>query len=202
MLLDENAARHVLSATADLLEDMGLTYWIDSGTLLSAYRDRAFNVYDHDIDVRLLLDEVSDEPELVKRLWEAGYRSIANLQQRRAQILAGHPMGTGVLLDLKFCERDSEHLWYYCWREPDPTPCIHLYPVKFWDSLTTIKLYGRDYPCPSPIKDYIEFHYGKDWREFKVRVEDADETDLSWDYMKDPPCAYSLSDFIALKSSR
>jgi len=203
-VLDENAASEVLANTCSVIKSMGLTHWIDSGTLLSAYRDGGINVYDHDIDVRMLLDEVSEETEteLIKRLWSIGYRSIANLQNRRAQILASHPRGTGVLLDLKFCEQDDKDVWYYCWKEPDPTPSIHIYPIKFFKNMGQIELMGNKYPCPTPVEEYIKYHYGDEWRLFKVRAEDAEETDLSWDYMKDPPCSMSLPEFITLKSSR
>lgn len=200
-LLDVNAASQALSRVADICESMGLTYFVDSGTLLSAYRDKTINIYDHDIDVRIFRDEVDGEgeAELVKRLWQAGFRLIVASNER--QIGAGHPLGTGINLDLKFCERDNEHVWYYCWREPDPIPAIHLYPRSFFDNMGTIELLGRVYACPTPIGEYIEYHYGKDWREFKVRVEDADECDMSWDYMKGPPCSLSLTEFIAMKHS-
>lgn len=201
-MLDENAAKYVLETISDLFERSGFTYWIDSGTLLSAYRDKSINIYDHDVDIRMLMSQVDEKEEanIVKKLWELGFRSISNVQNRRAQILASHPIGTGVMLDLKFCEEDETDVWYYCWKEPDPTPSVHLYPKRFWDRMTTIELMGRHYPCPSPIEEYIEHHYGKDWREFKVRADEAEETDLSWDYMHDPPCSLSITDFIALKS--
>ncbi len=200
-LLDLNAANQALRQTVDVCESLNLNYFIDSGTLLSAYRDRNINILDHDIDVRVFRDEVDadKESELVKRLWRKGFRLIVSTTDH--QIGGGHPLGTGVNLDLKFCGRDNEHVWYYCWREPDPNPVIHLYPRKFFNSMGKIHLLGRDYACPYPVEEYIEYHYGKDWRQFKVRVEDAEECDVSWDYMKDPPCAISLPEFMALKGA-
>jgi len=200
-LLDVNACKQALERTVDALEELGITYFIDSGTLLSTYRDNTVNVYDHDIDVRVFRDDVSKEKEaeLIKRLWAKGFRLMVMATEH--QLGAGHPLGTGVNLDLKFCGMDDKDVWYYCWKEPDPIPIIHLYPRRFFENMTTINLLGRDYSCPSPIEEYIEYHYGKDWREFKVRAEDAEETDMTWDYMKDPPCMLTLEEFIALKSS-
>ncbi len=201
-LLDINACTKVLADTVNAIESLGLSYFIDSGTLLSAYRDKSINIYDHDIDVRIFRDEVDKETEaeLVKRLWYKGFRLIVDNSEGK-QIGGGHPRGTGVNLDLKFCERDADDVWYYCWCEPDPNPMVHIYPRKFFDNMGTIDLFGRTYKCPSPIEEYIEYHYGKDWRDFKVRAEDAEETDMTWDYMKDPPCAISLPEFMALKGA-
>jgi hypothetical protein len=184
-----------------VLEDMGVTYWIDSGTLLSAYRDKVINVFDHDIDVRVFEDELTRElePELVKRLWQIGFELVITDKPIRSQMGAGHPLGTGVNLDLKFCYRDDEHVWYYCWNEPDPRPMIHIFPIKFFKKMGKIDLYGRKYSCPLPVEEYIEFHYGKDWRLFKVRADQAEETDMTWDFMKDPPCAMSLTEFYVFK---
>lgn len=200
-LLDVNATSAVLKAVTDGLDELGLTYFIDSGTLLSAYRDNSINVYDHDIDVRIFRDEVNPakESELVKMLWDKGFRLMVMSDPR--QLGASHPRGTGVMLDLKFCELDESDVWYYCWKEPDPIPAVHMYPRRFFENMTTIELLGNKYSCPAPIEEYIEWHYGKDWREFKVRLEDAEETDMTWDYMKDPPCSLSLTELLERKSS-
>lgn len=200
-LMDVNAASQVLSKTADVLVDMGVSYWIDSGTLLSAYRDKSINQYDHDIDIRVFEDELTEErePELVAKLWEIGYRVLLTLKPIRSQMGGGHPLGTGVQLDLKFCKRDAEHVWYYCWNEPDPRPIVHIYPIKFFNKLGKISLYGREYSCPWPIEEYLIHHYGSEWRGFKLRAEQAEETDMTWDYMKDPPCAMSLAEFYVFK---
>jgi hypothetical protein len=200
-LLDVNACSKVLSLTADILEEMGVSYWLDSGTLLSAYRDRAINLFDHDIDVRVYVDELTGDTqaEFVKKLWQAGFRLVVADKPIEAQIGAGHPLGTGINLDLKLCFKDDEHVWYYCWKEPDPRPIVHIYPIKFFKNMGRIELLGREYPCPQPIVEYLEWHYGKDWREFKVREDQMEESDITWDYMKDPPCAMSLTQFYVFK---
>ena len=197
-MLKPSQAKEFLEKTANILESLGLTYWIDSGTLLSAYRDKDINIFDHDIDFRVYEQDVTDEitPKLVGALWEAGFNWIEATKPIKSQILAAK--NREIMLDLKLCYRDEEHVWYYCWAEPDPRPMLHVYPVKFFD-LGKIELLGREYPCPQPIEDYITYHYGEDWRKFKVRPQDADKTDLTWDYMKDPPCAMTLLQFWVLK---
>jgi len=197
-MLDLAKAQKALEQTADYLEDFGIKYWIDSGTLLGAYRDKKLIPYDHDIDIRCLPGQVTDEnvAEFVKGLWEIGYTIILQNAGKniRAQFICIN--ADDVILDLKFAYEDQNLLWVYCWATPggEGTPRVHVYPHRFFQHLTAIKLLGRKYPAPSPILEYIEAHYGKDWREFKVSIEQADETDLSWDHMHSPPAAMSLEE--------
>jgi len=180
-------ANEVLQQTADVLESLHIPYWIDSGTLLSAYRDQNINHLDHDIDLRCFSDKVDEAKtaELVKGLWLAGFHHIEANKPIKAQILALHQQR--ILLDFKFCHIKDNLLWYYCWADPYPQPLFHVFPTRFFEKLGKIELLGREYPCPQPIEEYIIRHYGPDWRKFKVRASEANVTDLSWDYMHDSP---------------
>lgn len=195
-MLDMEKAKEALEATADLLEKHNIKYWIDSGTLLGAYRQQGFIVYDHDIDIRCLPGQVTDEnvSQLIKELWEIGYTLIMQNKGKRAQFICIHQNGT--MLDLKFAYQDGNLLWIYCWRSATGVekPRVHCYPRKFFRHMGEIELYGRKYPTPAPVEEYIVAHYGKDWRKFKDRAEKAEETDLTWDYMHDPPSAMSLEE--------
>lgn len=194
--MDREVATRVLGRTCEVFESLDIRYWLDSGTLLGFYRDNDINVYDHDIDIRTVnegwtVDRIGD---LIKELWKMGYSIIKDTGTAREQILAYHM--DEVLLDFKFCHIDSRDVWYYCFTDkPNEPPIIHLYPRAFMDNLGVIEFQGREYPCPNPIDEYILLHYGPDWRKFKVRAEDADKTDLTWDYKKDPPIAMTIDEF-------
>lgn len=198
-MLNLSDAITTLNKVADVLEDEGINYWIDSGTLLGAYRDKSFNVYDHDIDIRVKEVDLPDEKmaDLIHKLWLKGFKDIEGLKPYHAQVLFCDELK--VLVDLKLCPENELYTWYYAWREPEPTVILHVFPKKFFETLGKINLLGREYPCPIPVEEYIEHHYGGDWRKFKVRAEEANETDISWDYMKDPPCAMTMGQFFALQ---
>ena len=198
-MLDIEPARKTLESVADALEGLGITYWIDSGTLLSAYRDKNINIYDHDIDIRVFEDEVSREKlaDVIRALWLADFNLMHDSHSIRAEVILVNR--SQVMLDFKLCYRDSEHVWYCCWQRLAPLPVLHVYPRKFFNKLGLIELLGRRYPCPQPVEEYLIHNYGEEWKLFKVRVEEAEETDLTWDYMKDPPCSMTLIDFNKLK---
>jgi len=198
-MLTQAAAKQVLIKITDILKSLGLTYWIDSGTLLSAYRDKNINLFDHDLDIRTFIDEFNDDliGEYFKLAWKSGFNWFEAYQLPFSQILTCHENKT--VVDLKLCYRDKEHIWYYCWNDPNPMPILHVYPVRFFETFGSIELLGNGYPCPQPIEEYLNYHYGPDWRQFKARAEQADESDFTWDYMKSPPCAMTLQEFWVLK---
>ncbi len=194
-MLDITQANIYLKATAEVLEKHEALYYLDSGTLLGAYRDKAFIPYDHDIDIRVLPKQIPEErmPDLIKDLWSIGYQVILQNIGTRAELIC---LGKeNLMLDLKFAFQDESLLWIYCWEQPHEAaePRVHAYPRKFFDKLGEIELGGRKYPAPHPIEEYLEYHYGE-WREFKKESSQADETDLSWDYMYHPLCAMSLEE--------
>lgn len=182
-------AQDALESIANHLNGLKVKWYIDSGTLLAAYRDKSFNQYDHDIDVRIMPGEITDEmmPDLVKWLWEQGYHVIASNWGRRAELIC--VTMDKLMLDLKFSFEDKNLHWKYAWAQAfsPEKPMVHVYPKKFFENLGTVDLRGYQYPCPTPVLEYIEYHYGPEWKLFKVRAEDAKETDLTWDFMKSPP---------------
>lgn len=200
-MLDIEKAKDTLVKVCDAMEELGAKYYLDSGTLLGAYRDKGFIPYDHDIDIRVLPGFPEDKmPDLAKKLWEIGFYVITHNYGKRAELICVNR--DKVMLDLKFAYRDKRWLWTYCWEAPYSIrePMVHIYPRKFFERLGEIDLYGRKYPCPSPIEEYLEHHYGQDWREFKKRPEQADETDLTWDYMHSPPCSKSITELSKMRN--
>lgn len=199
MNLDIERGKEMLENTASALESLGIKYWIDSGTLLAAYRDKNLNPFDHDLDIRCLPGEVTDSNigDLVKAFWDIGYTIAVQNKGKRAQMLLGTP-DHKVLLDLKFAFQDENLLWVYCWASTlgDEEPTVHAYPRRFFEKMDEIELLGRKYPTPSPIVEYLEYHYGKEWQLFKKDISQADETDLTWDSLKSPPCAMSLKQLV------
>ena len=37
-------------------------------------------------------------------------------------------------------------------------------PNRFFTDLSTITFYGMEFKVPSPVEEYLEYRYGKDWR--------------------------------------
>ena len=96
-----------LNKVADILEAQKINYWIDSGTLLSAFKDKTFNIYDHDIDIRYSEIDEESEAELVKQLWKGGFKVIEGGKAMRAQINVLSEFD--IMVDLKMSFQDDKH---------------------------------------------------------------------------------------------
>ena len=201
-ILDVKEAEKALKATVEVLEAYTDRYWIDSGTLLSAFRDGDFNKYDHDIDVRVFKEDFPDEvmPSLIADLYDIGYMTLQQNTGERRQLLG--LWKNEIMLDLKFCERNDDWLWYYVWdKQPgssidyESQAAVHLFPTKFYEDFGEIKIRGLKCKCPQSVEEYLTYHYGGQWRDFKVRAEDTHITDYKWDAQHSPPCAKSIREF-------
>jgi len=201
-MLDVEEAERQIKAVTSLLRRFvgGKGYWIDSGTLLGFVRDGAINHLDHDIDIRIMPGKLPEErmSELVSGLWDIGYKCILSNVGKRAELICVDN-GSLMKLDLKFAYKDDNLLWVYCWEQPAcvDEPRVHAYPIRFFRKMGTVKFKGRAYPCPTPVEEYLEWHYGKEWKEFKTGNGAADMTDLKWNHMMSPPCSMSPSELMA-----
>lgn len=49
-------------------------------------------------------------------------------------------------------------------------------PIKFFNNLSSITFYGMKFNFPSPVEEYLEYRYGKDWkipkREWRYYIDD------------------------------
>ena len=197
-ILKPEDAKQALDAVVSVLNDMGVRYWVDSGTLLAGVRNKTFNIFDHDIDIRCFRDDLPDDlmSEFVMRLYDKGYRTFQQNKGDRKQLLC--LFSNNVLLDLKFCEHNEEWLWYYVWDNMPGSSAftedtvIHCFPLNFFDEFGEIEIDGTMYNCPKNYEGYLLAHYGEKWKEFKAESKDVDMTDIKWDAQYSPPCAIPL----------
>jgi hypothetical protein len=206
-ILNPANADMALQATVDVLKKYTDRYWIDSGTLLSTVRDSNFNIYDHDIDIRLFKEDIPEEkmPSLIADLYKAGYMTVQQNTGDRKQLLA--LWQNEIMIDLKFCEHNDDWLWYHVW---DHVPgssifenaevCAHVFPMSFFKEFEKVKLLDNEYPAPKPAIEYLGYHYGDNWREFKTKSDDIEMTDFKWDAQHMPPCAKTLDELEKIKS--
>ncbi len=164
-------------------------------------------IIDHDIDIRCFKEDIPDEmmSRLVSRLYDVGWRTFQQNYGERRQLLCLSK--DNVLLDLKFCESNKDYLWYYVWDEspnssisPNSEATVHCFPIKFFKKLGHLDFMGNGYPVPEPTIEYLEYHYGQRWKEFKCNPKDVDITDTKWDAQHSPPCAMSQEQLAQLLS--
>ncbi len=137
-----------------VLEDLGVKYWVASGTLLGLNRDGDFLKNDYEIDVDVYTDK--DVYKIIKELPFIDIVRIVSHDNRYMQF-ALVDKSTDVIFDIWFYYPKGSKLM----NRNDYG--IFWYPSKKFTNLTTIRYNGNEYPCPDPDW-YCEFVYGKSWR--------------------------------------
>ena len=150
-----------LNRGCDVLEKIGVKYWIGRGSLLGFHRDNDFLPKDIDLDVSVYTDK--DVYKIIQKMpFEVLF--VTNCRGRYMQ-LAFWDSETKVIFDLWFYfgHRDkmyNRNYFGYFWL-----------PMGKFDKLTTINFEGREYPIPEP-EWYCQFWYGDNWRTPKGYGED------------------------------
>jgi phosphorylcholine metabolism protein LicD len=163
--------------TKQLLEKLGITYWLDLGSLLGAYRNNQFIPWDCDVDMSIYLDDAGLLLSNSAAILEDGYLLRYRLVDR--------PMEKWVNCDKKrlyYVEDDIEifriQLNNFNKLHIDLFPATRKngivyrinkklgnkqgFPESFCN-FGTIDLYGRKLPCPEPVGDYLGLMYGSDY---------------------------------------
>jgi hypothetical protein len=155
--------RELAFFTEDLLSGQGITHWLDFGSLLGAVREQAFIAWDEDVDFGILARDVEAIRELEPQIAQAGF----HLALDRAPVLRITYSAVNMQpLDL-FVWAESGG-----WLESDAGdqydwPGMHnrtSFPRSYLDETATVHLYGRPFPAPSPVHQFlVEHRYGPDY---------------------------------------
>ena len=136
----------------ELLNKEGLTWFISGGTLLGAAREGDYIKWDWDVDLALLTEEIMPRRESFESLLQSGGFKI--LRKNRSYE------------NLKYvAEKYNAEYEFLAWHKRGNMRCRRIFkrPARFFENPGTIKLRGEEYPCPTPLEEYLEFVYG-DWR--------------------------------------
>ena len=149
ILMEENfnkeELRKRLFNTVDILEKNNITYWLDFGTLLGAYRDGKIIEQDYDIDIGIL------------------HKDLERVKQLRTE-----KINDGGKYLIPFCEYVD--IFSYIEKEnklicPDYFGSVDDsgFPKKWIDTMIKIKMYNRLFFVPSNVSEYLIIKYGIDF---------------------------------------
>jgi len=144
-----------LLETIDILEKNSITYWLDFGTLLGAYREGKIIEHDYDIDIGILHKDL----EKVKKLRTEIL--IESELKRDSEYLIHFSKYVDVF---SYIEKENK---LFClsytgsrgWQYPD-YDFDNGFPKKWIDNMTKIKMYDREFSVPGNTAEYLIIKYG------------------------------------------
>lgn len=157
--MDKKLAKKVLFDIADVLESIGIQFFLTCGTCLGAYRVKNFIDWDNDVDLFTKAEEFIPKYQLLTKAFiNKGYCQIKKTpdpfaQERVIVIWKGkkfHVDITSLFLV------DNER--WLIGREVD-----WVFPACFFDNPEQIDFLGRKFNVPTPVTEYLEWQYGPDY---------------------------------------
>jgi phosphorylcholine metabolism protein LicD len=158
--------KKMLFEVLDIFDHMGITYWLDDGSLLGIIRDGTFIPWDHDVDIGI-------PAESVKRILDLKYHFLPRYLLRPRHTDNTWMPGTVRSIKIKTVWEKMMHINfhidlfvkykvnnYYHWIDSDALKCIE---CNYYDNLEKITWEGRSISIPSNPEDYLAIRYN-DWR--------------------------------------
>jgi hypothetical protein len=148
--------RYVLGAFREVFEGKGITWWLDYGTLLGAWRVGDAMLFDHDADVSYLAEH---EPLLRQCLPELAARGIEIDLERTSIFYRGRKLGDAEKWwrhGSNLCRDDPARRTgvYRYWR-----PLVDDFPAAWIDPVWSIRFAGMLYPCPNHTDRFLRRRY-------------------------------------------
>jgi hypothetical protein len=155
--MDMVIAERLLLEAKEILDGLGVKFFLRQGTCLGAVRDKAFIAWDDDLDLGVILGyngftEESVDPVLVK-FRERGF--YATQPESSSSIIYASALKDNIRIDLLFHRVIDEQIYHW--------PGIW-FPVKLFYPLKETTFLGKVFSVPNPPEEYLQIKYGPDWR--------------------------------------
>jgi phosphorylcholine metabolism protein LicD len=191
--------RRALIDIIAVLEEARISYWVDCGTCLGAYRYAGVIPWDNDIDIAILQPDSDNVRRALNNLDSKKYAILDwSSRDKPKTYLKVYAKGTDVLIDLYHYEiYEDQHAINYIlsnennifmsdhWREREreykkPIPYDMIFPLKrgMFD--------GIEVMVPNKIVEYLQLRYGENLDPVKIYNEKTDqyENDMSHPFWK------------------
>lgn len=181
-------AEKMLREVTTILEENGVEYFLDAGTLLGIVRENRLLPWDDDLD--LAITEEFESKILSLKLCFAlrGYRLRVKRYQRdvgpfkagAVRILKVATRKFFLFNDLRLMDILVKHPLGddLCWTEGSKKIVLKSIPRKFYDESKEIEFQGKSYTAPKDTDNFLVHHYGEDWR----------TPVTEWNFLEDDRC--------------
>uniref|UniRef100_A0A8C6X5T6 Ribitol-5-phosphate transferase n=1 Tax=Naja naja TaxID=35670 RepID=A0A8C6X5T6_NAJNA len=166
-------AKALLHLSALTLNNLGVQFWLSSGTCLGWYRQCNIIPYSKDLDLGVFIQNY--KPDIIPAFQRAGLPLKHKFGKLEDSLELSFQGGEDeVKLDIFFFYEEDDHMWNGGTQAKSGKKFKYLFP-KFtlcWTEFLELKVH-----VPCETLHYIEANYGKDWK-VPVKV---------WDWKNSPP---------------
>lgn len=172
-------ARLDLEGIARIFESHKVPFFLTYGALLGIVRDGDFIKYDDDIDLVVTEQITYEKRKLIgNTLLDLGYTPQPIAFRVYGRLEASEPgyngdAHSGIIVCQKrirttifFFGQEDCHIHGSCHvcHPKLGSPRLISTPSKFFEKTELVRYKGLYYNAPSPVKEYLEYTYGKDWK--------------------------------------
>lgn len=170
--IDKEIAYENLGRAQDALDELGIPFFLSSGTLLGFYRNTDFIDHDPDIDIGVFIDD--HQEKIIDRFEEKGLK-IKRVYGTKESGLEYSFERKGIQLDIFFYYRNKETVWHGVWyvnkylnfkflkRTGLVKPVLKRLEFPAFSTYDFIEYRERRFPIPSNALDYLITQYGETW---------------------------------------
>ncbi len=140
-----------------ILEKLNIKYFLMSGILLGAIRDKGLIKWDWDIEICVFNNELEKKINLVSKELKKKF-SIININKKNNKLKINY-IGK---LDQTVTKYTIEG-WNYSKKKKIFWRNEYEIPEKFLKTFSKVKLFGKSFNCPKNPEKFLEFAYGN-WK--------------------------------------
>lgn len=157
-----------------ILDELGIEFWLDGGTLLGVWHNGDFLKDDHDIDLSCWAKNWNKHEQIVIEAAKNGFECFEIYREPSKELRFRKDEK---MLDIFFINKKKDDAWLCVYKFPGVIPVYKKTPARMFDKLDQINFKGEKFNIPSETQEYLEMKYGP-WRE-GVRNWDCSKDDLS-----------------------
>ena len=153
--LNKDDAKFMLSTIKRVLEQNGVHFLLNFGTLLGAVRDHDFIGHDYDIDLAMHVKYREKFLELIPELHKLNIKLCRYFY--KGTIYSFYYKGIVTDFNIVFEPPFPYKFWFYQTLEK-------LYPKRFTKETDYLEFLGEQYEVPKNPERFLEYMYGRNWR--------------------------------------
>ena len=178
---DPVLGKQMLKESKDIMDPLGVQFFLRQGTCLGAIRDQDFIPWDDDLDLGCVIGLNGLTEDMVDPVFDAfrdqGY--YVNAESNDRWIAAGM-IKSSLRIDLTFFRIIDDRIFHF--------PMIWM-PTHLFSNLKEIEFMGGNYLVPNPPEEYLRTKYGPDW----ITPKKVYEQDVLDQVVKSPVAKVELS---------